>query len=180
MKLLSKVVFVLNFFPKTYLVKFQKFSSIYCLFFFTLILGNQIVSAAEKTTEKLIASNTPLSSQAALKFKHLLTTDGLSQNNVFDIAQDFDGFIWIATEDGLNRYDGKNFVHYRKDLADPNSIAHNFIRKVFVDNDGVLWVGTKKGLSKYNILLDNFENFLLAAVNVLCQSCIVGGSSKVC
>jgi diguanylate cyclase (GGDEF)-like protein/PAS domain S-box-containing protein len=111
------------------------------------------------TTDKLISENTALSSQAALKFKHLLTADGLSQNNVFSIAQDNDGFIWIATEDGLNRYDGKSFVHYRKSLTDPHSIAHNFIRKVFIDNAGVLWVATKKGLSKYNVKLDDFENY---------------------
>lgn len=159
MKLLSKVVFVLNFFPKTHLIKSQQFFCILCLLTLTLIFGIQSALAEQTTTENLIAKNSSLSSQAALKFKHLLTSDGLSQNNVFDITQDLDGFIWIATEDGLNRYDGKNFVHYRKDLADPNSIAHNFIRKVFIDNTGVLWVGTEKGLSKYNVLLDNFENF---------------------
>ena len=88
-----------------------------------------------------------------------MSSDGLSQNNVFGITQDKEGFIWIATEDGLNRYDGENFVHYRKNVAYQNSIANNFIRKVFVDNQGVLWVGTQKGLSKYNVELDNFENF---------------------
>jgi diguanylate cyclase (GGDEF)-like protein/PAS domain S-box-containing protein len=119
----------------------------------------QTISAEETSTENLIKANTSLSNQAALKFKHLLSADGLSKDNVFDITQDNDGFIWIATEDGLNRYDGKNFVHYRKNLEDPNSIANNFIRKVFVDNDGVLWVGTKNGLSKYNVKLDNFENY---------------------
>ena len=110
-------------------------------------------------TNDLFTQNTSLSNQATLKFKHLLSADGLSQNNVYSIAQDHDGFIWIATEDGLNRYDGNSFVHYRKNLADPSSIAHNTIRKVFVDNEGVLWVGTAKGLSKYNVQLDNFENF---------------------
>ncbi len=150
---------MLNFFPNTYLVKFQQFCHVFCLLIFTIVFGVQTVSAEETSTENLIAANTSLSNQAALKFKHLLTTDGLSQNNVFDITQDHDGFIWIATEDGLNRYDGKNFVHYRKNLADPSSIADNFIRKVFVDKDGVLWVGTEKGLSRYNITLDNFDNF---------------------
>jgi diguanylate cyclase (GGDEF)-like protein/PAS domain S-box-containing protein len=154
---------VLNFFPKTHLIKLQQFFRILCLFTLTLIFSIQSALAEQTTTttttENLIAENTSLSSQATLKFKHLLTSDGLSQNNVFDITQDKEGFIWIATEDGLNRYDGKHFVHYRKDLADPNSIANNFIRKVFVDNAGVLWVGTEKGLSKYNVLLDNFENF---------------------
>jgi diguanylate cyclase (GGDEF)-like protein/PAS domain S-box-containing protein len=150
---------VLNFFPKTHLIKFQQFFRILCLFTLTLIFSIHITYAEETTTESLITANTSLSNQAALKFKHLLSADGLSQNNVFDITQDHDGFIWIATEDGLNRYDGKNFVHYRKNLTDPNSIADNFIRKVFVDNAGVLWVGTEKGLSKYNVLFDNFENF---------------------
>jgi diguanylate cyclase (GGDEF)-like protein/PAS domain S-box-containing protein len=161
LKLLSKVVFVLNFFPKTHLIKYQQFFRILCLLTLTLIFGIQSALAEQTTatTENLIAESTSLSSQATLKFKHLLTTDGLSQNNVFDIAQDLNGFIWIATEDGLNKYDGKNFVHYRNNLEDPNSIANNFIRKVFIDKDGVLWVGTTKGLSKYNVLLDNFENY---------------------
>ncbi|MBA6230907.1 MULTISPECIES: EAL domain-containing protein [unclassified Colwellia] len=150
---------MLNFFPKTHLIKFQQFFRILCLFTLTLIFSIHITYAEETSTESLITANTSLSNQAALKFKHLLSADGLSQNNVFDITQDHDGFIWIATEDGLNRYDGKNFVLYRKDLANPNSIANNFIRKVFVDNAGVLWVGTKKGLSKYNVLLDNFDNY---------------------
>ncbi|MBA6379571.1 MULTISPECIES: EAL domain-containing protein [unclassified Colwellia] len=152
---------MLNFFPKTHLIKYQQLFRILCLLTLTLIFGIQSALAEQTTatTENLIAENTSLSSQAALKFKHLLSADGLSQNNVFDITQGHDGFIWIATEDGLNRYDGKNFVHYRKNLADPNSIAHNFIRKVFVDNNGILWVATKVGLSKYNVKLDNFENY---------------------
>jgi len=150
---------VLNFFPNTCLVKFQKFYRIFCLFIFTIIFNIQNITAEEISTENLIAANTSLSNQAALKFKHLLTTDGLSQNNVFDIVQDHDGFIWIATEDGLNRYDGKNFVHYRKNLENPHSIAHNTIRRIFIDKDGVLWVGTKNGLSKYNVKLDNFDNY---------------------
>ena len=150
---------MLNFFSNTYLVPFQKFCHLFCLLIFTVIFNIPNITAEEISTESLITANTSLSNQAALKFKHLLTTDGLSQNNVFDIVQDHDGFIWIATEDGLNRYDGKNFVHYRKNIENPNSIANNFIRKVFVDTDGVLWVGTAKGLSKYNVVLDNFDNY---------------------
>jgi len=150
---------VLNFFPKIYLVKFNQFCKIFCLFIFTFISSIHQATAEETSTEDLISRNTSLSNQAALKFKHLLSADGLSQNSVFDITQDHDGFIWIATEDGLNRYDGKKFVHYRKNLENPNSIANNLIRKVFVDKDGVLWVGTENGLSKYNVEFDNFENF---------------------
>jgi diguanylate cyclase (GGDEF)-like protein/PAS domain S-box-containing protein len=150
---------VFNFLPKIYLSKVKYFCFSFFILTFAGIFSVHNASAEESNTDKLISENTSLSSQAALKFKHLLSADGLSQNNVFSITQDHDGFIWIATEDGLNRYDGKNFVHYRKNLADSSSVAHNTIRKVFVDNDGVLWVGTKKGLSKYNVQLDNFENF---------------------
>ena len=133
---------MLNFYLKIYLLKFKQFYQIFSLLLLTIVFNTYAASATEAaTTDELISASTSLSSQAALKFKHLRSADGLSQNNVFSIAQDHDGFIWIATEDGLNRYDGKNFVHYRKNLADPNSIAHNFIRKVFVDNDGVLWGG---------------------------------------
>jgi len=152
---------VLNYFSQIRLYICKQLTSVFSLCSFALALSFSGLVIAEEinSVDELLTQNTSLSSQAALKFKHLLSADGLSQNNVFDITQDHDGFIWIATEDGLNRYDGKNFVFYRKDLADKNSIANNWIRKVFVDNDGVLWVGTQKGLSKYNVELDNFENY---------------------
>ena len=54
-----------------------------------MVFGVQTVSAEESITEHFITENTSLSNQAALKFKHLLTTDGLSQNNVFDIARHY-------------------------------------------------------------------------------------------
>ena len=95
-----------------------------------------------------------------LKFSHLTTTDGLSNSNVFGIIQDHQGFIWFATEDGLNRYDGNNFVTYRHNANDPHSIADNVIRKIFIDSEKTLWVGTENGLSRYNLELDNFDTFV--------------------
>ncbi|MFT6248284.1 MAG: diguanylate cyclase (GGDEF)-like protein/PAS domain S-box-containing protein [Cognaticolwellia sp.] len=97
--------------------------------------------------------------QNPLKFERISIAEGLSQSYVYDITQDQNGFIWIATQDGLNRYDGKNFVYYRHDSTDKSSIANNFIRKLFIDKQNVLWVGTNKGLSRYNESLDNFDNF---------------------
>ena len=98
-------------------------------------------------------------STAPLKFSHLSTADGLSQSYVFSITQDKEGFIWIATEDGLNKYDGNVFVHYRHNAADRNSLANNIVRKVFIDNKNILWVATENGLSRYNRALGNFDNF---------------------
>src|SRR5512139_3118331 len=59
--------------------------------------------------------------EAALKFTHLTTTHGLSQGYVVDILQDRRGFMWFATRDGLNRYDGYSFVVYKHDPNDPGS-----------------------------------------------------------
>jgi ligand-binding sensor domain-containing protein len=55
-----------------------------------------------------------------LKFTHLTTDDGLSQNNIFAIVQDRQGFMWFATRDGLNRYDGNTFVVYKHNPDDSN------------------------------------------------------------
>ena len=98
--------------------------------------------------------------QNPLKFERISIAEGLSQSHVYDIIQDQNGFIWIATQDGLNRYDGKNFVYYRHDSNNQNSIADNFIRKLFIDNQNTLWIGTNNGLSRYDEVFDNFDNFL--------------------
>ncbi|WP_170176721.1 EAL domain-containing protein [Litorilituus sediminis] len=95
-----------------------------------------------------------------LKFSHLKAADGLSSSNVFAITQDQQGYLWIATEDGLNRFDGSKFKTYRHNINNQHSIADNVIRKVFVDNNNTLWIGTQNGLSRYNRELDNFDNFV--------------------
>jgi diguanylate cyclase (GGDEF)-like protein/PAS domain S-box-containing protein len=94
-----------------------------------------------------------------LKFSQFSANEGLSSSNVFAINQDKQGYLWVATEDGLNRFDGKKFQPYRHDISDSNSISDNVIRKIFIDNQNTLWVGTQNGLSRYNRELDNFDNF---------------------
>lgn len=79
------------------------------------------------------------------------------------MAEDNEGFIWIATQDGLNRFDGKNFVTYTNSIGNPHSVSDNFIRKVFIDNKNILWVGTNNGLSRYNRKDDSFERFEYSA-----------------
>ena len=62
-----------------------------------------------------------------IRFDHLSVKQGLSQGNVWDVHQDKMGFIWIATEDGVNVYDGYNFTVYRNNPADSFSISNNNI-----------------------------------------------------
>jgi len=94
-----------------------------------------------------------------IEFKKLSKKDGLSQIFVFDLTQDQDGFIWIATQEGLNRFDGKNFKHYRHNPNNINSIADNFTRNMYIDRHGILWVGTANGLSRYVKEFDHFVNY---------------------
>jgi signal transduction histidine kinase/ligand-binding sensor domain-containing protein/CheY-like chemotaxis protein len=78
-------------------------------------------------------------------FRHLTIADGLSQNSVSAILQDTRGFMWFGTKDGLNRYDGYNFLTFRHDPFDPTSISDSDITALFEDRDGGLWVGTRNG-----------------------------------
>ncbi len=94
-----------------------------------------------------------------VQFSHYTVADGLSQNTVTDIVEDKHGFIWFATLDGLNRFDGYEFKYYQHDDSRPDSIADSFIRDLFVDDDGELWVATESGLSRYNENKDNFVNY---------------------
>lgn len=67
--------------------------------------------------------------------------NGLSQNTVYNIVQDLDGYLWFSTEDGLNRYDGYSMSVYRHDTDDSLSLKENLISFIEVDHDGNIWVG---------------------------------------
>ena len=85
---------------------------------------------------------------------------GLSQVSVIDILQSRDGYIWIATQDGLNRYDGYEFKVFRHDNKDPNSISDNYIWSLVEDEHGHIWVGTRGGgLNKFDPKTEKFINF---------------------
>ena len=85
-----------------------------------------------------------------LRFTHLTTNDGLSQGYVVDILQDRRGFMWFATRDGLNRYDGYTFVVYKHDPNDPGSLNSNFLQDLMEDDRGNLWVATNTGVNRFD------------------------------
>lgn len=81
------------------------------------------------------------------RLERLSNREGLSSNWVLDIQQDSDGFLWIGTDDGLNRFDGYEFRVYRHDPDDPESISNNYIARIYETADGRLWVATSAGLN---------------------------------
>ncbi len=88
------------------------------------------------------------SATEAVRFNRLSVEQGLSQSVVQAIAQDERGFIWIGTQQGLNRFDGHEFVTYFNDPDNPDSLSHDWIWDLHVDGEGTLWIGTGGGLNR--------------------------------
>ena len=95
-----------------------------------------------------------------LKFAHLTTNDGLSQNNVVSILQDHRGFMWFGTGDGLNRYDGNSFVAYKNNPNDRGSLSANFIRDLVEDDKGHLWIAVYPGVNKFDPTTERSTRYL--------------------
>lgn len=91
-----------------------------------------------------------------IKYEVLSSSKGLSQGYVNDILQSSDGFMWFATKDGLNRFDGYRFKVYTYDSYDPYSISNNSITKIFEDSQKRLWICTENGLNIYDKNKDRF------------------------
>jgi signal transduction histidine kinase/streptogramin lyase/DNA-binding response OmpR family regulator len=96
-----------------------------------------------------------------LRFGRFTAEDGLSSDQTRNVVQDKRGFMWFATLDGLNRYDGASIKAYRYDPDDPNSLSDDIPRALLVDKSGDLWVGTwNGGLNQYDPEKDAFIRYL--------------------
>lgn len=85
----------------------------------------------------------------------------ISSSMVNHVLEDSHGMIWVATEDGLNRYDGAKFTIYRNIPGDSTSLSHNLVRAIFEDRDGNLLVGTFNGMQIYDREHDCFSPRIL-------------------
>jgi signal transduction histidine kinase/ligand-binding sensor domain-containing protein/DNA-binding response OmpR family regulator len=95
-------------------------------------------------------------------FKHLTTREGLSSNDVRAVFEDSNGFMWFATQDGLNRWDGYKFNVFKNYNNDENSISNNFLLCLAEDNSKNIWIGTNHGgLVKYNTIEEKFSRFTI-------------------
>jgi signal transduction histidine kinase/ligand-binding sensor domain-containing protein len=95
-----------------------------------------------------------------LAFTHIAAQQGLSSDLGQATVQDREGFIWVATSNGLNRYDGSGVVIYQHKQNEPGSLSNTFTRSLFVDNTGKLWVGTNSGLNAYDNDSDSFKAYV--------------------
>ena len=116
----------------------------------------------------LEAQSSEMSARPAhhLEFVHLTVEQGLSQNVVMEIVQDRQGFLWIGTKDGLNRYDGYTFSIYKNEPGDPNTLSDNAISVLHEGRDGKLWIGTASGgLNHYDPSTDQFTRYPYVPIN---------------
>ena len=86
--------------------------------------------------------------QSEFRFQNYDVEDGLSQNTVTCLFQDRAGYLWLGTQDGLNRYDGRNCVVYRSNPNHADALTDGYIRCITQDSQGRLWVGTRHGLNR--------------------------------
>jgi len=94
---------------------------------------------------------------AQIRVEPLTIRDGLSQGYVPFIVQDKQGFMWFATKDGLNKYDGYRFTIFRHDVSDSTSIASNDIGNLFVDEEGMIWINLPgMGVDVFNPVTEKF------------------------
>lgn len=110
------------------------------------------------------------------EFQHIKEKDGLSFNLINCFFQDRDGFLWVGTFDGLNRYDGSQFSKFKHNRSDPNSLLHNTVHDLCEDRQGNIWAIVDGGMSCYEKATGRFRNYTMVngqvlgfCTNILCD-----------
>ncbi|NVK75439.1 MAG: response regulator, partial [Oceanospirillaceae bacterium] len=113
----------------------------------------------------LAISNNTFATRLPYGFNHLTVSDGLSQGSVYDLIQDDKGLIWIATQGGLNLYDGYRVSTLFAKHNDLNSLPNNYIRALVQNQPGVIWIGTLNGLARLNLKTNQIQAFHISSGN---------------
>ncbi|WP_462254903.1 ligand-binding sensor domain-containing protein [Ferruginibacter sp.] len=93
------------------------------------------------------------------RFNSFTTKEGLSNNTIACLIKNNQGFLWMGTANGLNRFDGNAFDVFNNNPNDSNSIASNFIQSLYISSKNKLWVGTASGISTFNEITQTFSNY---------------------
>lgn len=99
-------------------------------------------------------------------FKNINVDNGLSQNTVMSVLQDKKGYIWVATFDGLSRFNGLEFKVFKNDPNNAGTISNNKVNKLFKDKEGNIWAATTGGLNRYDADKECFVRFKIAGIDI--------------
>ena len=100
-----------------------------------------------------------ISTESRINFQQISLKEGLSNSSVFDILQDKQGCLWLATGNGLDKYDGYKFTTYIHKRDDQNSLQDNTLWSLHSNDEKKLWIGTSKGLTLFDKNTGAFSNF---------------------
>jgi signal transduction histidine kinase/ligand-binding sensor domain-containing protein len=134
----------------------------YCfiLFIFTLLLNKQYYKLMliwkARVILILIGLGVSFTATARIAFFHYGTERGLPEASIVSVSQDSSGFIWLASETNLYRFDGTRFDTYRNTSASLISLSFGTINMLYTDKNGTLWVGSTSGIASYNPQTDLF------------------------
>lgn len=120
----------------------------------------------------LSISHRLFSQKEVLTFTNLTIKDGLSQNSVIRIFQDSKGYMWFATRNGLNKYDGSSFDVFTANPQDPLCISSSDVTSITEDRNGCLWIGTHEGLNYFDPVARTFTHFYKSSQTRLSDDCI--------
>ena len=105
-----------------------------------------------------------VTAQEKYRAVHWGLDEGLSQGETYHMIKDVNGFLWIGTRLGLNRFDGNTFKVYLHQRNNSKSIVDDHVISGLVEDSlHNIWIGADIGLSRYNIKTDDFTNFFPAA-----------------
>ena len=102
-------------------------------------------------------------SEDVYQFEIITTRNGLSDNDIRAVTDDRYGFVWLPTDEGLNRYDGYEVKNYNSNPFDTTALSGNRIWDIFKDQDGDVWALTDKGVDLYHYGKDSFQRFPTAS-----------------
>ncbi len=126
----------------------------------TLVTFSLVTIAQPVAPLKIVQSNKhPLFTNAPLYIESVLSVDEYANGLLSDIVQDKHGFIWLASQRGLARYDGQKLKQYRENIDDPSSILSNIATQLYIDKFDNIWISTNLGLAFFNPETEQFTNF---------------------
>jgi signal transduction histidine kinase/ligand-binding sensor domain-containing protein/CheY-like chemotaxis protein len=119
-----------------------------------------LVACVSIALSTVAVAGTPIPATRPMYFEHLTMRDGLSMSTINSILQDSQGYVWLATEAGLNRYDGYTVRQFRRDRGNPHGLASDYIWSIAEDAQGDLWLATDGGgVARWERRTESFQQF---------------------
>jgi len=119
-----------------------------------------LVACVATALSAVALAGAPIPATRPMYFEHLTMRDGLSMSTINSILQDSQGYVWLATEAGLNRYDGYSVRQFRRDRGNPHGLASDYVWSIAEDAQGDLWLATDGGgVVRWERRTETFQQF---------------------